>query len=353
MFRKFLILFGTILMLYANVLAQTRQDIVARTISEVKQIESFLVDEEKSIADIAFSPDQKLLAVAEIERSPDLAGTVRLWDISTHEELSSAIYTQLNAITIAFSPDGKWFAAAGNSGEVTIVDTEASEVIHQFALNTNDINELAFSPDGKSIAIASGLFGGVDPEKSGQYAFSLINAENGTELFSWLRNDKTYGGTGLSVAFSPDGKLVAFGQTLKYIQLWDIETRSQVKVLTMDSSDGVFSLAFSPNGDLLAAGNVRGEVTLWDTLEWEKAGVFEGGMQWHSDIVFSPDGSLIATTGNDGNIHIFDTKTQEEVTLLKGHTASLISLAFSPDGTLLASGGTDGTVRLWGVPVDS
>ena len=162
-----------------------------------------------------------------------------------------------------------------------------------------------------------------------------------------------------SVAFSPDGKLLATGYGDGYVRLWDPVTGQAIGApLLADASPlgagGVGAVAFSPDGKLLATAGGDGYVRLWNPATRQAAGaplraVTGGGAV--SAVAFSPDGKLLATAtgGGDGTVRLWNPATRQPVGApLEAYSLDSVSaVAFSPDGKLLATGHDNGTVRLW------
>ena len=150
-----------------------------------------------------------------------------------------------------------------------------------------------------------------------------------------------------SVAFSPDGTILAAGTDNGLVTLWDVATYEELATLKVQKSSSP-SVAFSPDGAILAAAD-NGTVTLWDVATHEELATLEGhtGNRIGNGAAFSPDGKILASGGNNGMLELWDVTTHGKLTTLEAHTGWVRSVAYSPDGAILASSGGDGTIKLW------
>ena len=195
------------------------------------------------------------------------------------------------------------------------------------------ITSVAFSPNGKLLAASTGE-GQIRVWRTadGQPLLTL----SGHKHFVW------------SIAFSPDGQILASGSGDLTVRLWDVHTGQNLKTLS-GHTEGIRSIAFSPDGQTLATCGHTQQARLWDVHTGQCLKTLSGHTNWIWSIAFSPDGQTLATGSYDQTVRLWDVHTGQCLKTLSGHTNWIWSIAFSPDGQTLATGSYDQTVRLWDV----
>ncbi len=107
--------------------------------------------------------------------------------------------------------------------------------------------------------------------------------------------------------------------------------------------------AFSPDGEMLAIGNSNGTLRLWDTKSGQEIRQLGGHIMVINDLSFNPNGRVLASSSLDMQVKIWDVTSGEQLALIKGFDNQVNYIAFSPNGELLAAVDQDGLVRIWDV----
>ena len=154
-----------------------------------------------------------------------------------------------------------------------------------------------------------------------------------------------------SLAFSPNGKMIALG-SYKEVELLSANDHKSINKIA-GAANQVRGIAFSPDGKLLAAagGNPSqfGEVKIFSVSDGKEVANMRGHRDNIFALAFSPDGKMIATCSYDKMVKLWDVASGKELKNLKDHTDAVFAVAFSPDGKRLASAAADRTVKIWDV----
>ncbi|MEM6353546.1 MAG: AAA-like domain-containing protein [Cyanobacteria bacterium P01_D01_bin.14] len=150
----------------------------------------------------------------------------------------------------------------------------------------------------------------------------------------------------LTVAVSPDARLVASAGDIGKIRLWN--RKGELLSVMAGHSARVNQVVFSEDSQLIASASDDTSVKLWNP-EGKLLNTIEGHAEDVKSVAISPGKApLIASAGNDRLIRLW-TADGERVTSLKGHQAGINSIAFSPDGQQIASVDAAGQLALWTV----
>lgn len=149
----------------------------------------------------------------------------------------------------------------------------------------------------------------------------------------------------ISIAFSPDNKLLASGGMDNAINLWDVNTGVLVNTIK-GHSNWVVTLGFSPDGNYVVSGSKDATAKVWDTHNGTQVAELKGHKGTISCISTSYDGKYVSTGCVDAIVRIFD-YNGTLIRSLGGHKKEVYSVSFSPDGKMLASAGADNQLLIW------
>jgi WD40 repeat protein/transcriptional regulator with XRE-family HTH domain len=210
---------------------------------------------------------------------------------------------------------------------------DAHFVAPAFTNTFGNILSVAFSPNGNLLAAGTAT-GDI-------WIYDTVH-ERQTALYTG-HTDGVW-----AIAFSPDQQLLASSSDDKTIRVWNVSTGECLTVFN-EHDDRVRTLAFHPEGKLLVSGSDDRTIRLWDVEAKQCVQI----LQEHTDrvwaVVIRNAGDILATGSTDQTIRLWHLTTRQCIAVLTGHTNSIRALSFHPDGSLLASASDDQTVRTWDI----
>lgn len=308
-------------------------------------------------------PDQSVITSVEFSRrNPDLlafgswAGYTYLWKFGD-DEVTRHEYETGPIVDVAFSLGTNYLASARPDLPLALLfNIKPKNKFHSGTGGADSILTVAFSPDGKTLA-----YGGEGRIRVSD--FESVPGGGHIALRQLERNDDVQfidenSGVVNSVAYSPDEIHIAAGMgggnsvdPGGWVKIWNLETMMASRTLK-GHTGGVLDVKYDPTGMFLASASADHTIRLWELELGRLVMTFLGHTDEVNAVAFSPDGSLLASVGSDGTLRFWDVATGEQVSLIdltNGGANPVWDIDFSADGTMVATASEDGFVRLWAV----
>jgi WD40 repeat protein len=306
-----------------------------------------LVGHEDVVNAVAFSPTGMQVASGASD------GAVRVWDVTRPDSEPKILTRPAGAfVALSFSPNGRLLAAAGEDETIRLFDLESNQEILKINSFDGEAKKLFFTQDSRKLFVAHKKVATIWTVVKDKEVRTLLAEESGALS---------------SVAFSPDGRLLAAASHDSNIYIWDFRKKETVKVINAAQRGRLNCVAYSPDGSVLASAaeklgddetvspvrlwdvnNGYQEIKYWDVNNRDEklkhGGYPKAGVQM---VVFSPTGEpIIATAGGyNDDVKVWNYRSKEILKVIP-YGKEVWSIAFSPDGQFVAVGGDDGSVRV-------
>ena len=243
-----------------------------------------------TVLSIAYSPDGRNLV------SGNWDGHIRMWDVDTGELLKTLTGHEEGVPSLVYSPDGATLMSSSWDNTIRIWDVDTGQPLQTIIGNITELESsqgvraISLSPDRQTIASAT-------DEK----VIRLWDVHTGKLKDSLVGHTNEVA----AVAFSPRGTLLASAGDDATMCLWDVEAGKLLNTFEEPTRSSVLSVAFSPDGRILASGCYE-VIRLQDTFTKRNTVTLTGHTTWVRALAFSPDGRILASIDEDGVVMLWD-----------------------------------------------
>ncbi len=195
---------------------------------------------------VTLNPDGRLLASGGVDQS------VRIWDVPDGTEKFVLHGHQEDVLALDFSPDGSILASGSEDKSVRLWDMASGEQIHQLSAHQEPVNDVNFSPDGSLLATCGGGIAGADN------SIRIWDTADWEVLLDLEGQSEPVSGC----IFNNDGELLFTRSWGSILNVWEMPSGVLIKSL---SAFPTFppSMALSPDGKLLVFGDPEGRIHVY------------------------------------------------------------------------------------------
>lgn len=307
-----------------------------------------------SVSSLAITPDGKILC------SGSNDGTIKLFEISTGQEIASLDGRIKRVRSLAITPDGRTLCCGGFDGRIVFWDLETKQQISE--ANVNHLTVMKITPDGNTLCVGAS-FGDT---------ITLLDIPSGRKI-QVLEQSESFG---FDLAISPDGRTLCTGNSKGKITLWDIQSGRELT--SFQDRSFPHSICFTPDGNTLCIGHSLSQddiatryalfrqdiynreegIRLWDVHKKCEKNIYLDYITVNR-MLLGYDGKMLFIVGarddydymlNDNwsaDIKVYNFESKQEEFILQGHKSPVQALEISKDGKILCTGSHDGTIKIW------
>ena len=318
------------------------------------------------VTGVAVSPDGRYVLSASWDT------TVKVWELSSSQEVRTLKGHTSHVTGVAVSPDGRYVLSASRDHTVKVWELSSGQEVRTLRGHTDSVDGVAVSPDGRYVLSASRdhtvkvwelssgaevrtlsghthYVAGVAVSPDGYYVLSASHDQTVKvwELSSGkeLRTLSGHTNSVTGVAVSPDGRYVLSASRDHTVKVWELSSGAEVR--TLGHTDSVQGIAVSPDGRYVLSALDDDTVKVWELSSGKELCTLSGHTDSVRGVAVSPDGHYALSASWDTTVKVWELSSGKELRTLSGHANSVNGVAVSPDGCYVLSASHDQTVKVW------
>lgn len=281
-----------------------------------------------------------------------------------------------HVLNVAYSPNGRFFAAATTSGAVHVWDVKSLEKANFLQVDNNWVRSIAWhSTEMRLVTCSSGTAQPIiqywDLERNRclktltghtMRIRSVVFVPNSSRIVTgsedgtarvWDLDGETclhtldaHTGPIWAVAVSADGQWIATAGTDPFVALWDLQS-GELMARLEGHTDWITAVVFHPDGATMASGSKDRTARIWDVASGKNTAVFAEHDDWVRDVAFWPKYNWLVSGCGDGMLRFWDLQNAQPHRAFNAHNTLIETISVSPDQVHMLTGGADQTLRLW------
>lgn len=264
-------------------------------------------------------------------------GHVRIWNMTTLEPLTAELPAAF-PVDVAFSPDGKWIAAACKGGEncARVWDAETGKQVGTDIKHprSGGVVHLRFSPQSDRLLTSS--------NDASVQLWKLDSQMPAQPLGSFIEQP-----TQSHIEFNHDGSRFVVACLQGNVSVWDSASVQPIGP-PIELGSSILAASFHPRHDTLVIGEGNGLASVWDLRDsaCQRQTIPSPSRIW--DLAFTPDRKQLLVGMNSSRAVYYSLATGEQVReLVSNGNRSVVQLDISPGGEITATAGYNGIGQVW------
>lgn len=257
--------------------------------------------------------------------------TLKVWDLTRHEELHTLTGHTGPVLDIALTSDGQKAVSSSADGTIKVWDLGRLVELRTLVDHSGDVLAVDITPDGNRI-----LSGAADG------TLKVWDLERGEELFElsghtdWVRD----------VIATPDGRRALSVSDDKTLRVWDLEEKTELQKI-LAHNERINAVAVTPDGRRAITASADNQIKVWDISNGKMLFPLSGHGDWVRALTVTPNGRQLISASDDQTLRVWDLEKETLLHILTGHTKAVWDVAVMQDGQQVISGSGDRTLKIW------